>query len=305
MGDRVTLYKVSIIIPTYNRYRSLVRLLKSLLRSRIPPNEIIVVDDGSSDERIGNIPEKFPVVKLIRNDPPHGPQHARNRGIREAESPLIAFLDDDSIVDRDWLKHIVPHFKDRSVGIVGSRVISPIGKTSALKSIFSLKTAWFEGDNIKWYLYSKDSPIEVPFVSEHGMVFRKKIVEKLSYLDPGLIGDAWGESISFCMRARELGYKIIFEPKAITYHIHCPRGGTHRFGKYSPLGLYHKNSNRIYIFLKYHKKKWQFPFFATYLILNGLINSFIFKDPYTLIYAIRGMLKGIKQYIKHKKNSHK
>ncbi len=87
----MVLYKVSVIIPTYNRYYSLVRSLKSLLKSKIPPNEIIVVDDGSSDKRIKKIPERFPTVRLIRNRPPYGPQYARNRGLKVAKSPLIAF----------------------------------------------------------------------------------------------------------------------------------------------------------------------------------------------------------------------
>ncbi len=130
---------------------------------------------------------------------------------------------------------------------MGGRII-PCCKSSDLASIFSLRTSWFEDDNIRWYSYSRDSPIEVPFVSENGMVFRREIIEKIPYLDPGLTGDAWGESISFCMRARELGYKILFEPRAITYHIHSWRGETHRFRKYSPPGLLHKNSNRMYIF---------------------------------------------------------
>ena len=107
------------------------------------------------------------------------------------------------------------------------------------------------------------------------------------------------------MRARELGHKIIFEPRAVTYHIHYPSGGTHRFGKYSPVGFYHKNSNRMYIFLKYHRKKWQLPLFVAYLILNGLVNCFVFKDPYTLIYSIRGIIRGIKRYIRLKKFSYR
>lgn len=89
---------VSVIIPTRDRCAALSRALGSVLAQTLPAAEVIVVDDGSRDSTLELVATRFPEVRLIRQAPA-GVSAARNRGIRAARSPWIAFLDSD---DR-WL----------------------------------------------------------------------------------------------------------------------------------------------------------------------------------------------------------
>jgi glycosyltransferase involved in cell wall biosynthesis len=89
---------VSVVIPTYNRYRLLRRAIASLQAQSFAPKEIIVVDDGSSDET-AQIQQDFPEIIYIYQTN-QGVSAARNRGIQEASSEWIAFLDSDD----EWHK---------------------------------------------------------------------------------------------------------------------------------------------------------------------------------------------------------
>lgn len=89
---------VSVIIPTYNRSDAVSRALSSVASQSYPPDEILVVDDGSSDKTPELIPELFPEAIYLRQEN-RGVSAARNRGIREARGDYLAFLDSDD----EWL----------------------------------------------------------------------------------------------------------------------------------------------------------------------------------------------------------
>jgi len=85
---------VSVIIPTYNRVQTLSRAIDSVLNQKSPVDEIIVVDDGSTDDTANQISRNYPNVKLIQQ-PNLGVSAARNAGIKQACFEWIALLDSD------------------------------------------------------------------------------------------------------------------------------------------------------------------------------------------------------------------
>ncbi len=102
---------VSIVIPTHNRARSLLRLLKSLDLQVIPPDEVIIVNDGSQDKTDDLLTiwqKKYHKFKAISFNNPYskGPGAARNIGIQLSSGDVIAFTDDDCVVDSLWIKAI-------------------------------------------------------------------------------------------------------------------------------------------------------------------------------------------------------
>ncbi|MCK5354811.1 MAG: glycosyltransferase family 2 protein [Methyloprofundus sp.] len=85
---------MSLIIPTYNRCSSLKRALHSVLQQTVCPDEIIVVDDGSTDDTLQMLSTEFPQVHSISQEN-KGVSAARNTGIQHAQGDWIAFLDSD------------------------------------------------------------------------------------------------------------------------------------------------------------------------------------------------------------------
>ncbi|NOY61655.1 MAG: glycosyltransferase [Gammaproteobacteria bacterium] len=94
---------ISVIIPVHNRAATIERCIASVLEQSLPPQEIIVVDDGSDDDTVARIRSFGTPVQLIRSERNHGVSHARNRGIAQACGDWLAFLDSDDTWQPDKL----------------------------------------------------------------------------------------------------------------------------------------------------------------------------------------------------------
>src|SRR5215510_10493580 len=89
---------IAAIVPAYNSARTLARALSSILNQTVPVNEIIVVDDGSTDDTGAIVTRDFPQVRYVRQEN-RGAAAARNFGVETASSDFVAFLD----ADDEWL----------------------------------------------------------------------------------------------------------------------------------------------------------------------------------------------------------
>lgn len=118
--DRVD---VSVIIPTYNRKDSLLRTLDSLARQTYPTDrfEVIVVDDGGSDGTEEALAQRqFPFALRYIRQQNQGDARARNRGAQEAQGEILQFLDDDIILDSNFLMAITEeHQRDHRLMVIG------------------------------------------------------------------------------------------------------------------------------------------------------------------------------------------
>jgi len=96
-------YKISIVIPTFNRIGSLPRALDSALNQTYQPSEIIVVDNGSSDGTTKLLRERYPSIRLLI-EKKLGVSAARNKGIKHSKFQWIALLDSDDAWDTTKLE---------------------------------------------------------------------------------------------------------------------------------------------------------------------------------------------------------
>ena len=103
MSSKENDYKVSVIIPTLNRINTLQRAIDSVIAQSFESIEIIVVDNGSSDGSVKMLKKYYPIVKLI-HEHKSGVSASRNKGIKYASNPWIAFLDSDDAWDRKKLE---------------------------------------------------------------------------------------------------------------------------------------------------------------------------------------------------------
>jgi len=115
---------ISVVVVTLNRAESLQEALRSLIRQERQPDEVIVVDNGSTDntkEVVLNFKDKLNIKYVYEVQ--SGIPYARNAGIRNATKDIIAFIDDDCVADRNWLKYLeIPFIKDPHIGVVGGEV---------------------------------------------------------------------------------------------------------------------------------------------------------------------------------------
>lgn len=121
----MNLPQVSVIVPTFNRLDYLQKCLASLVQLNHPAFEIIVVNDGSTDETPTYLQELSKQINNLRliNQPNNGPSAARNAGIAAAGADIIAFTDDDCQPEPNWLVEVTKPFEDPNiVGVIGRTV---------------------------------------------------------------------------------------------------------------------------------------------------------------------------------------
>ncbi len=122
--------RVSIVIPSFNRRAALARCIDSLAGQSYPNYEIIVVDDGSTDDTpqfLEQFAAAHPSLNLrrLRNEPNLGANPSRNRGVRKADGEFVAFVDNDCVARPDWLEKLMRGFTSDRVGAVVGRAQSP------------------------------------------------------------------------------------------------------------------------------------------------------------------------------------
>ncbi len=115
---------ISVVVITRNRAEWLKDALDSLAGQSRWPDEVIVVDNASEDHTrdvVGSLDSGLNVKYVY--EPVLGIPRARNAGVENSTGDIVAFMDDDCVADKDWLKFIeIPFVKDPNVGVVGGEV---------------------------------------------------------------------------------------------------------------------------------------------------------------------------------------
>ena len=202
---------VSVVIPTYNYGRFIGEAIRSVLAQTLPPSEIIVVDDGSTDQTATVVEAFGDVVRYIRQDNA-GVCAARNRGVNESMSELIAFLDADDTWEPTNLEKQVARFEiDDEVGLVHCGMRE-----------FDTAT----GETIRFYLDGAEECVaeslllwEGPTIVGPGAItISRKAFDRVGGFDTRMkVGEDW----DFCYRVARL-FKIGFvaEP-LVNYRKHA------------------------------------------------------------------------------------
>lgn len=195
---------ISIIIPCFNAEQYIKKCLNSILRSKFPNYEVIVIDDGSTDNSIKEIQNAK--CKIIKNRKNLGPARARNIGGKKARGKYLFFLDIDTQVDPNCLTKIVEKFKeeDKKVGAIQAN----LGTAGHFLSFFGFP-----------YEIKEEKKERLIFgASTAAMAIRKKLFEKIKGFDEDYL--IYGEDTDLSWRVWLAGYKICFLPQAKVHHCH-------------------------------------------------------------------------------------
>lgn len=201
--------KVSVVVATYNGAKTLRGCLQSLGALRYPDFEIIVVDDGSTDET-PRILTEFPNAKVI-SQPNRGLSEARNAGIRAAAGEIVAFTDSDCVVDGDWLYHIAKEFEAGNFVGVGGPNLTPEAKTEAARCV-----ALAPG-HATHVLIAQDNAEHIPGCN---MAFRRSALLDVAGFDP--IYRKAGDDVDIAWRLQDAGGRIGFTTAGFVWHHRRP-----------------------------------------------------------------------------------
>lgn len=177
---------ISVVIPTYNCARCISRAIDSVLAQRFTDYEIIVVDDGSSDDTAGVVKHYGSSVNYIYQENA-GPSVARNTGIAAAKGDWIAFLDadDEWLAEKLWLQ---VDLLGRNPGLrwcASNRYQSDDNRCSTVGSVEAIEKALAGGDYFENYFSSASKgvcPISTCVIVVHEDVFRQ-----VGLFDPDLL----------------------------------------------------------------------------------------------------------------------
>lgn len=209
---------VSIIIANYNNVKDTLECLDSIKETTYNNYEIIVVDDGSTDNSAETL-RKRPDIRLIESDKNYGFIKANNVGIRESRGQIICLLNNDTIVDKEWLGELVKTFlADEKIGATYAFFIDCDTPKELMRPTPNvLKHLRNDSYNLIGYpVYNVIDNYITTYLSASGccLLFRKNIFGKYADEDYFMCYD----DVYFCWRLKLQGCRIIRSPYAVVYH---------------------------------------------------------------------------------------
>ncbi len=215
----MNLNETSIVVINYNGLSYLEELFSSIKIQTLPPEEVLLVDNASSDRSAEFIEERYPETRIIRLNQNLGFAAAANTGIRESRSEAVALVNTDIRLDPDWLEHLAAAMaSDEKIAAVAAKIklyhqpqlLNGVG--GAMNCLgYTWDIGMFEEDRGQY-----DSPSEVIFAPASAALFRKSAVLASGGFDESFF--MYHEDVDLGWRLWLRGNRIVTCPKAVAYH---------------------------------------------------------------------------------------
>ena len=269
---------ISIIILNYNGKSLLKECLDSILCQTFNDFEIIFVDNGSTDDSIDFVKKQYSDqrIKIIQSDKNLGFAGGNNLGLKSTKDEFIVLLNNDTVVDKDWLKYLYELIiSDEMIGIVQSLVI-----TEGIPSKYYKKngTVNLLGHNIMdVFDIGLDGIGEIFQATGCSLIIRKSLLDETG----GLFLDeyfAYAEDTFLCFKVKFFGEKIMHTSKSLVHH-----KGNVTFKKQKTSSLFfYQERNRLLNFLLFFSKSFLIKYIP-FLTLNFFLKilASLFSNKYS------------------------
>jgi GT2 family glycosyltransferase len=195
---------VSVVLCSFNGGRTIGECLRGLEELEYPSYEVIVIDDGSSDDTAA-IARGFD-CRVISTEQ-RGLSNARNTGLKAATGEIVAYLDDDAYPDPQWLTYLAATFKSTEHAGIGGPNIAPPGDGFVAEAVDR------SPGNPTHVLLTDREAEHIPGCN---MAFRKECLEAIGGFDP--FYQVAGDDVDVCWRLRQEGWTLGYSPAAMVWH---------------------------------------------------------------------------------------
>jgi glycosyltransferase involved in cell wall biosynthesis len=203
--EEPNLPKVSVVVCSYNGGQTLQECLASVTRQNYPDYEVVLVDDGSTDNT-RRIAQLFPTVRYVHQSN-QGLSVARNVGARASTGQVVAYTDSDCVADEDWLLYLMQAMVDQKADAIGGPNAAPPADCWTAKCVSA----------------SPGGPSHVMMddrLAEHipgcNMAFRRDKLLAVGGFDPRF--RVAGDDVDICWRFADVGLRIGYSPAALVWH---------------------------------------------------------------------------------------
>jgi GT2 family glycosyltransferase len=220
--------KNSIVIPVFNKAEFTFQCLEALRHEiDLTETEIIVVDNGSTDQTQAVLAHFENIVRVVSNVENQGFVDACNQGAAMARGKFLVFLNNDTTVLPGWLDNLVETIESNpAAGAVGSLLLYP---NNSIQEAGAIVWQNGEADHYGWGAspdaLSFNFAREVDFCSAASLLIRKDVFDSLGGFDRRF-APAYYEDVDLCFGVRSLGYRVIYQPLSRLVHFEGATAGT-------------------------------------------------------------------------------
>lgn len=278
-GSGIVKDLVSVVIPNWNGKKFLKGCLDSLLQSSYGQIEIVMVDNGSKDGSVEFLEENYPQVKLIKFEQNTGFSVAVNAGINNSRGEFVALLNNDTTVDPLWITNMVAAMREHpEIGSTGCKMLAYDDHKLLDGAGDGYRRGGLPGRighrEIDFGQFDQERYILGPCGG--AALYRRSMLDDIGLFDSDYF--AYLEDVDIGLRAQSAGYKCLYVPSAIMYHLGCGTTGS----GYHPLVVRLSSQNNwntivknipLPLLLKFMPQiiYWQAFYFAVVIVRGGQI----------------------------------
>lgn len=220
---------VSIVIPVFNNLALTQRCLNSLAATGAKiPHEIIVVDNASTDGTAAFLKAEAAQGRLRVATQAQNEGFARgcNRGAREASGAILLFLNNDTQVTPGWLEPLVKALQQPETGIAGAKLLYANGTIQHAGIEFIQGVPDHPHRNAPGNAPAANQFRELDMTTGACLMVHRPLFLRLGGFDEAYRNGV--EDVDFCLRVRAAGFKVVYEPKSVVYHLEGQSEGRFR-----------------------------------------------------------------------------
>lgn len=260
--------RVAIIIINWNGRQHLAACLPSLAGQSYRDFEIILVDNGSTDDSLAWVRSHFPQIRILENPSNQGFAAPNNQAIRASQGEFVVLLNNDTVADPAWLATLVAVADhDPAIGMVASKMLlaeRPGTIDSAGIALDRSGLAWGIAAGQPDLPAPPGTVVDVFGASGGAALYRRSMLDEIGLFDEEFF--AYLEDVDLAWRAQWAGWRAVYAADAVVYHHHSATSNRVPHFKSRLLGR-----NKLWLLAKnypFPQLLWYLPLIASYELMS-------------------------------------